>query len=464
VLSIVGLVTLFAVAVGVLSVSQLHRDLSDRLDDRVVQLVKSPYLNDADDHGAQFETLAIQLLPDGTIVRAEFTDAEGTSTDLTADQVREVLAAVVNLDLGECATANVDDIGEVRVVAAHTPSDTVAIAGIPTTEIVTTTWGLALIYGLVALIAIVLVGAGASALVARQLRPLERVASTAVRVSQKELAAGEVAIPERVPTEYTDPETEVGRVGASLNRLLASVEGALASREASEAKLRQFVADASHELRTPLAAVSGYAELAAREPERLSEQQRTSLTRIRGASQRMTTLVEDLLQLARLDAGQEQRRVPLDVNELALGCFEDALAAYPTHEWSFDAAAADDEPERLEVLGDPGTLTQVLGNLLRNAAVHTEAGTSVTLATGRDAQGRVCLTVADTGGGIDPEVAPHIFERFVRGDTSRTGSLSQGSSGLGLAISQAIVQAHGGTLEVASRPGSTVFTVTLPAA
>jgi two-component system OmpR family sensor kinase len=116
------------------------------------------------------------------------------------------------------------------------------------------------------------------------------------------------------------------------------------------------------------------------------------------------------------------------------------------------------------VLGDPGTLTQVLGNLLRNAAVHTEAGTSVTLATGRDAQGRVCLTVADTGGGIDPEVAPHIFERFVRGDTSRTGSLSQGSSGLGLAISQAIVQAHGGTLEVASRPGSTVFTVTLPAA
>lgn len=490
VVSIVGIVALFAIAVGVLSITVLYRGLSDRLDDRLDQLLRAPFITSIepsgqqpqtdplDQAGQQLNTISVQLLGTGSVLKAKYTNESGETTDLTAGQLQQVLQAVADGEPGSAATVDITDIGTVRVKADSTPAGIIAVVGVPTEEILATTWLLALIYTLVAVAAIALVGAGASALVARQLRPLERVADTAVRVSQKELAAGEVAIPERVPAEYTDPGTEVGRVGASLNRLLASVEQALGAREASEAKLRQFVADASHELRTPLAAVRGYAELAAREPERLSEQQRTSLDRIQGSSQRMSSLVEDLLLLARLDAGQQPVRVRLDANEVAVGCFEDAAVAYPSHSWSLDA-----EAETLDVIGDRAALAQVLGNLLRNAAVHTAPGTHVTLATSyavdaagpRTDSGRwVRLTVTDTGGGIDPEIAPHIFERFVRGDASRTrasgqgayatGSKTQGSSGLGLAISHAIVEAHGGALEVASRPGHTVFTVLLPAA
>ncbi|WP_282852727.1 sensor histidine kinase [Gulosibacter sediminis] len=484
VVSIVGIVALFAIAVGVLSITVLYRSLSDRLDDRLDQLLRAPFITSIDQSGQQpetdpldqagqqLDTIVVQLLStgsgSGTVLKAKYTDGSGDTADLTTAQLQQVLQAVADSEPGTPETVDVDDIGVVRVKADSMPSGVIAVVGVPTDEVLATTWLLAAIYTLVAAVAIALVGAGASALVARQLRPLERVADTAVRVSQKELAAGEVTIPERVPAEDTDPGTEVGRVGASLNRLLVSVEDALGAREASEAKLRQFVADASHELRTPLAAVRGYAELAAREPERLSEQQRTSLDRIQGSSQRMSSLVEDLLLLARLDAGQQPTHVRLDANEVALGCFEDAAVAYPDHEWRLDA-----EAESLEVIGDRTALAQVLGNLLRNAAVHTDAGTRVTLATSfadgatgpRTDSGRwVRLTVTDTGGGIDPDVAPHIFERFVRGDASRTRASGQGSSGLGLAISQAIVQAHGGSLEVASRPGHTVFTVLLPAA
>ncbi|MDJ0342109.1 HAMP domain-containing sensor histidine kinase [Streptomyces sp. H10-C2] len=321
-------------------------------------------------------------------------------------------------------------------------------------------------------------GLAGTALIRISLQPLRRVAATASRVSELTLHRGEVALHERVPEGDTDPRTEVGQVGASLNRMLGHVGSALHARQESETRVRQFVADASHELRTPLASIRGYAELTRRGREDIGPDTRHALGRIESEAGRMTTLVEDLLLLARLDAGRPLRLADTDLSPLVVDAVSDARAAGPGHVWRLDLP---DEPAA--VLGDAERLQQVLANLLANARTHTPPGTTVTARVtrisrttrdprvtrvaqaarpgGRQQGDGVLLQVVDDGPGIPPDLQPYIFERFARGDVSRARGSGSGSTGLGLAIVHAVVAAHGGRVWVDSTPGRTAFGVHL---
>ncbi|MEU6258734.1 HAMP domain-containing sensor histidine kinase [Streptomyces sp. NPDC047043] len=286
-------------------------------------------------------------------------------------------------------------------------------------------------------------------------RPLRRVAATATRVSELPLHTGEVNLSERVPESETDPHTEVGQVGAALNRMLDHVHGALHSRQQSEMRVRQFVADASHELRTPLASIRGYAELTRRGREQVGPDTRHALGRIESEAGRMTLLVEDLLLLARLDAGRPLQFEQTDLIPLVVDTISDSRAAGMDHNWRLDLP---DEPAL--VSADAARIQQVLVNLLGNARKHTPPGTTITARIQRRGPW-MCVDVEDNGQGIPAELLPHVFERFARGDSSR--SRASGSTGLGLAIVQAVATAHGGAVTVDSVPGRTVFTVHLPA-
>jgi two-component system OmpR family sensor kinase len=228
------------------------------------------------------------------------------------------------------------------------------------------------------------------------------------------------------------------------------VESSLAERHRSEQQVRQFVADASHELRSPLATIAGYTELARRRPDDAATT-RTALDKVEEESGRMTTLVEDLLLLARLDSGRPLDREPVDLTRLLVEAVSDARVLSPDHRWRLELP-----DHAVEVTGDEQRLHQVVVNLLTNARRYTPPGTTVTV-SGRDGG----FSVHDDGPGFPAELAEHAFERFARGDVSRTRGADSGA-GLGLALVQAIVQAHGGTVTLASRPGDTRLDVRLP--
>jgi two-component system, OmpR family, sensor kinase len=280
-----------------------------------------------------------------------------------------------------------------------------------------------------------------------------------------------------------DPRTEVGQVGAAFNRMLFHVERALSRRAASEARLRRFAADASHELRTPLSAIRGYAELALRHRGPVPEDVTHALTRVQSESARMSVLVDDLLLLARLDAGRPLEREPVDLSRLVIDVTSDARVARREHHWRLDLPS-----DPILVRGDEHRLHQVLANLMSNAGKHTPPGSTVSVALRvdeapgtssdswsapdggmvergvRPAAPRVELSITDDGAGIPPELLPDLFERFTRADTSRARDLDAAgkSTGLGLAIVDAVVAAHGGSITVTSRPGRTRFAIYLP--
>ncbi|MGH3182522.1 MAG: sensor histidine kinase, partial [Streptosporangiaceae bacterium] len=244
------------------------------------------------------------------------------------------------------------------------------------------------VFASVLLLALVL-GAG---LIQFSLRPLRRVAATATKVTELPLDSGEVTLPAGVPD--TDQRTEVGRVGAAFNRMLFHVEKALGRRAASEARLRRFAADASHELRTPLSAIRGYAELALRHQGPVPEDVTHALRRVQSESARMTVLVDDLLLLARLDAGRPLEREPVDLSRLAIDTTSDARVARSDHRWRLDLP---DEP--VLVPGDEHRLHQMMANLLSNAGKHTPAGSTVSVALGLGVTvpGPVSITGATAG-------------------------------------------------------------------
>jgi len=303
-------------------------------------------------------------------------------------------------------------------------------------------------------LALVVTALSTLAIVRFALRPLHRVSATAAEVAALPLDRDNYAISPRVPVGDTDPRTEVGLVGATLNTLLDHVEQALSDVAASDRRMRQFITDASHELRTPLAAIHGYAELTRQDSASLPKMTEYALARIEGEASRMTTLVADLLLLARLDEGQDLDRTEVDLGELVVDAVNDAAVSAPSHRWLVEVP---DHP--VWVLGDRARLHQTIANLLSNARVHTPEGTTVRteIVTG---PAHVELTVADDGPGIEADLLPHLFERFVRADKSR--SREAGSFGLGLSIVSSIVEAHGGTIGAQSDSGRTAFSIRMP--
>ncbi|MET8012379.1 HAMP domain-containing sensor histidine kinase [Streptomyces sp. NPDC005271] len=464
-------------------------------------------------------------------------DPEERVDPLTSGQLKAL--AAVSRD-GRVHTVELPGLGSYRVVTQWDRVQRGMILAAPLGETQQTVGALILVEACVAVAGLVAAGIAGVAMVGISLRPLRRVAATATRVSELPLHSGEVALRERVPPSEADPRTEVGQVGAALNRMLGHVESALAARQESETRVRQFVADASHELRTPLASIRGYAELTRWGREEMGPDTRHALGRVESEAGRMTGLVEDLLLLARLDAGRPLECAEVDLSPLVVDAVSDARAVGSDHEWRLELP---DEPAL--VYGDDARLRQVLVNLLANARTHTSAGTTVTArvlwsgsqqsaypaphgfsygpaAYGREGHGReaydtqaydpapgpsvpgpsvpgpsvpgpsapgpgpgsgsppyvmaygartgsfgppqppsyLSLEIEDDGPGIPPELLPHVFERFARGDASR--SRAAGSTGLGLAIVHAVVAAHDGEVTVDSVPGRTVFGVHLP--
>ncbi|KFG72288.1 HAMP domain-containing sensor histidine kinase [Streptomyces mutabilis] len=404
--------------------------------------------------GPQSRGTIVAEVRDGTVVDAKYGIEDGDSTNFSGTtpvaltEAERAALATAPRD-GGTHTVEIGDLGDYRVQYKDG-----YYAAVPTSEVTGTIGTLIIVEASVTAAGLVAAGLAGAVIVGVATRPLRKVAATATRVSELPLHAGEVNLDERVPESECDPHTEVGRVGSALNRMLNHVHGALHARQESETRVRQFVADASHELRTPLASIRGYAELTRRGRERVGPDTRHALGRIESEAGRMTLLVEDLLLLARLDAGRPLQFAQTDLVPLVVDTVSDARAAGLDHNWRLDLP---DEPAI--VSADAARLQQVLVNLLANARNHTPPGTTVTARVRRNGAW-LCVDVEDNGQGVPPELLPHVFERFARGDSAR--SRATGSTGLGLAIVQAVATAHGGAVTVDSVPGRTVFTLHLP--
>jgi two-component system OmpR family sensor kinase len=386
----------------------------------------------------------------GGAIEAGYLTTAGGRAALTDTARAELGALPVNRPP---ATINVDGLGRYRVVAAFARrSGDVVITGLSMSDVDATMIRVLLIFGVVTVIAVAAATTAGIVVIRRALAPLRRVAQTAGEVVDLPLDRGEVALPMRVLESDANPRTEVGQLGSALNRMLDHIAAALSTRQASETRVRKFVADASHELRTPLAAIRGYTELAQRVGDD-TDAVAHAMSRVQSETERMTHLVEDLLLLARLDSGRPLERESVDLSRVAVDAVSDAHVAGPDHQWELDLP---EEP--VIVLGDAARLHQVLTNLLANARVHTSPGTVVTTRLESDGT-HAALSVCDNGPGIPEQLQSEVFERFARGDTSR--SRKGGSTGLGLAIVSAVVKAHSATITLDSAPGHTDFTVRL---
>jgi two-component system OmpR family sensor kinase len=291
-----------------------------------------------------------------------------------------------------------------------------------------------LILGLIALTAVGLVSRW---IIAISLKPLEQVEETAEAIAGGDLSA-------RLPA--AKPDTEVGRLTTALNTMLARIEESFEARVNSESKLRRFVADASHELRTPLTAIRGFAELH-RQGAVVGEVNTKELVgRIEKESIRMSTLVEDLLLLARLDQSREMTQEPVDLNTLLTEAVASAKAAGPNHLIELSLPSAE-----VFVLGDPQRIHQVVANLLANARTHTPDDSQIKVALDQGVAETI-ISVSDNGPGLSEDDQERIFERFFRADPSRARTSGEGS-GLGLSIVDAVMQAHGGYVSVQSKLG-----------
>ncbi|GAA2346089.1 HAMP domain-containing sensor histidine kinase [Dactylosporangium salmoneum] len=299
---------------------------------------------------------------------------------------------------------------------------------------------------------LVVIAAVGVTIVRTSLQPLREIERTAAAI-----AAGDLT--KRVPE--SPPETEMGHLAAALNTMLGQIEGAFRIREASEDRMRQFIADASHELRTPLTTIRGFAELYRQGAARAPEETGALLRRIEEEASRMGLLVEDLLLLARLDQERPLSLADMDLRVIASDAVAAARAVAPDRAIELDLER--DEP--IEVNGDEARLRQVVGNLMTNALTHTPAGTPVEMRLRRDGTDAL-IEVADHGPGLTDEQAARVFERFYRVDKARARRQAGGShsgSGLGLAIVAALVAVHRGTVSVFVTPGGgATFQVRLP--
>jgi two-component system OmpR family sensor kinase len=333
-----------------------------------------------------------------------------------------------------------------RVYVSHDPEDSaLTLVAVPLREVQQTLSRLLLVEALVIAGVLVALGITASFVVRLGLRPLDRMEVTA-----GEIAAGELS--RRVSPASS--RTEVGRLGLALNAMLDRLERAFAERAASEERLRRFLADASHELRTPLASIRGYAELFRMGATEDTAGTQLAMRRVEDESKRMGALVEDLLTLARLDEAPQPRRAPVDLAVLARDAVADARATAPERSIGLE------ESESAILSGDSHLLHQVLANLMRNALVHTPAGSAIEVSVEQDDE-TVTATVRDHGPGLPAASDEDIFDRFWRAEGGR--ERGKAGAGLGLSIVREIVVSHGGTVSGANaRDGGAVFVVHLP--
>ena len=475
--AVTGFVSLILVVIAIATSVVLGNVLNGRLQDELATIAKSVgttarpaavighFVPNASDlvvgpTGVPNGTLVIVVAPNGAATGTVVT-SDRVAQDLNALQIHQVVTA---LSQGR-SSDEISRLGDYQFVHQPVPPTGDAqfevITGLPRASVEAQITTLFSMIALTTIGGLILLALSTAITIRLALRPLREVAATANRVANQPLDRGDVSITERVPAAEADPRTETGLVGAALNTLLDHVDASLAVRQRNEERMRQFVADASHELRTPLSSIRGYSELSLRalststapeDPATASAH--TALERIQAQSLRMTRLVEDLLLLARLEEGRELSLSTVDLSRLAIEGVEDARPTAPDHVWTIDVP---EEP--VELIGDTGRLQQVVANLVANARTHTPAGTRVTVEVAVDGDDAV-LRVRDDGPGIDPQVRDELFSRFARGDRSR--NRATGGSGLGLSITKAIVEGHGGTISVQSEPGDTVFTVRLP--
>ncbi len=454
---VVVLVALAALVIGAATALAMQRNLERRLDGDVrdaARFATGPGRpgpdGDGDGPGDRFGTLKAYFPATGTGSGTAPTEQDGASwsaaTPLDPDQLAALDALPAEPD---AQTVELPGLGSYRVlVTDYTTSSgasVTVVAGLSRDDLRETVARLVQLELLASLLGVVAAAAAGTWVVRRQLAPLREVAGTAHRVAELPLDQGEIVLRERVPERLTDEATEVGQVGSALNAMLDHVEQSLSQRHRSEQQVRQFVADASHELRTPLATIAGYTELARRRPETIG----TALDKVETESARMKALVEDLLLLARLDAGRPLERDTVDLSRLLLEAVDDARVVDRDRSWRLSLP---EDP--ITVVGDEARLHQVATNLLTNARKYTPPGSTVTVTAGPDG-----FTVHDDGPGFPADLAARAFERFTRGDAARTRA---GGAGLGLSLVEAIVGAHGGAVDLTSRPGDTTITVTLP--
>ena len=448
VLLVVGL-TLFGLATysvyARLQHDRLDESLQDaaplaarRLDDdqaRFPQFQPAP-----DDEGAPTrpgppETYAVKLTADGTVVR------EGTTFSAARpDLPTQLRPGRHYLDL-----TSSDGSGDWRAYTEQQPDGTFLLVAIQSREIDDSLSRLILIEVIVgsALLALLIVGSWF--VLRRELRPLETMAHTAVSISGGDLS-------QRVSP--ADDRTEVGQLGLALNTMLGGLEHSFAEQQATEDRLRQFLADASHELRTPLTSIRGFAELFRMGVGDELLDRDTMVRRIEEESARMNVLVDDLLRLARLDQTRPAERDPVDLAVLAADACTDAVAVDPTRAITLEA------PRPVVVAGDRDHLRQAIANLMANALRHTPAGSPIEVSAAM-VDGQAVVRVRDHGPGLGEEARGHVFDRFWRADEART----RGGLGLGLSIVAAIAEEHNGRASVTNAPGGGAeFTITVPVA
>lgn len=414
--------------------------------------------------GLDLQSLAGQAT--GTVVafardgRVEFAAmySDGEPSSVPPDAVAALEA--ITWESGDARMVRLGTLGEHEVGSRDLGNGKRLLSAVSLEAANKTLWRYSLIVAGLVMLALILAAAATIALVTNALKPLRRVSAVAGHVASLPLDASEYRITARVNDRDTDPASEVGTVGLTLNHMLDNVDAALTERAQSDRRVRQFITDASHELRTPLAAILGYAELTRQESGAIPPMTEYALDRIESESRRMSTLVSDLLLLSRLDERQDLQIEEVDVAELVSDAVNDAVVTAPDHHFRTEI------PEQpVWVHADRARLQQVVGNLLGNARMHTPPGTTVTVTVSEATHGDqpvVVLEVIDDGPGIPAEIMPNLFGRFVRADKAR--SREMGSSGLGLAIVASVIEAHLGTVGATSEPGRTAFTVRLPAA
>ncbi|MEU7471015.1 HAMP domain-containing sensor histidine kinase [Streptomyces sp. NPDC044984] len=444
----------FAV-VGTALTTYMHDYLERQLGDQL-KLIQTVQAKDAAAHGTVkrkpyygWYTAVYDVSGDAVSLRRPSDVPEDTRA--LADLAR----AMAHSDTDLTRTARIRGEGTYRLRGCEVEPGVVLVSAAPVEDIEETVGQLITVQVVVfalALLALVVFG---RRMLRRGLKPLSDMAHTAHGIASHDLSESAARLPLRA--DGRDGGLEVAELRTAFNTMLEHIDDSLAVRAEAELRLRRFVADASHELRTPLMSVRGYADLfqyaAANEP---AERER-HLARLRAEAARMGVLLDDLLLLARLDAAEVEaplRTADTDLAELVQQAADAFRASHPGHPLTVTAGSG---PLRLRL--DPQRVRQVLDNLLTNAAVHTPAGTQVSVAVSV-AAGSALVRVADAGPGVPAEDRERVFDRFYRVDKAR--SRDRGGSGLGLAVARSLVRAHGGDIELSSEPGATVFTVRLP--